>query len=224
LTASDALPHHRQHATPATSSTSISSCRPISTTPVTTSPSIPTRRLTSSCIRCSSCSESSTTRSLGRAADAFAIPASTPPLQQDPNTHPLLPVEGALPDASSSGSVGPWLGRRRSRAGGRPAADPDEAGLRPLVGQPPRPTGAGHRDELLDLYRTLGGLIRGLCGAPAARTFCSTIARRRTRRAVALRPLPGGDAEHELVGGPAVDRRLPCVLPRARSPLPARRL
>jgi hypothetical protein len=35
-----------------------------------------------------------------------------------------------------------------------------EAGLRPLAGQLARPDGAKHRNELLRLYRTLGGLIR----------------------------------------------------------------
>lgn len=34
-----------------------------------------------------------------------------------------------------------------------------EAGLAPVSGQLPRPTGAAHRDELLELYRVLGGLL-----------------------------------------------------------------
>jgi hypothetical protein len=32
-----------------------------------------------------------------------------------------------------------------------------EAGLRPLSGQIPRPTGAAHLDELTELHRSLGG-------------------------------------------------------------------
>src|SRR4051794_7151993 len=72
------------------------------------------------------------------------------------------PSSAAQRRALSPVSVGGWDTRGVARTGRRAAALRRilvEAGLQPLAGQLPRPTGAEHRDELLDVYRALGGRI-----------------------------------------------------------------